>query len=67
MDGRYGSSGREPTLQVQSPEFKLQSHPKQNKTKQYYRAISYAICFDHPPLLLVLILLPLFVAFFVIS
>jgi hypothetical protein len=30
MDWRYGSSSREPALQVQSPEFKLESH-KQTK------------------------------------
>jgi hypothetical protein len=30
MDWCHGSSGREPALQAQSPEFKLQSHKKKN-------------------------------------
>jgi hypothetical protein len=35
MDWRYGSSGRASALQVQSPEFTLESHPKKpTKTKQ---------------------------------
>jgi hypothetical protein len=31
MEWRYGSSGRVPVLQAQSPEFKPQSHKKKKK------------------------------------
>jgi hypothetical protein len=31
---RYGSSGKVPALQVQSPKFKAQSHPPKKKKKK---------------------------------
>jgi hypothetical protein len=35
MDWKCGSSSRVPTLQMQSPEFKPQSHQKKKKSSKY--------------------------------
>jgi hypothetical protein len=44
MDWRYGSSGRVPDLQAQSPEFRLQSRRKEEeeqeeKDKENYKSL----------------------------